>query len=118
LVVDDNRDGADSVVLLLEAWGHAAVAAYSQQHALAIAPEFDPDVVLMDIGLPDANGFDVANALKRCCPDARMVALTGFTRADLVQRARTDGFADYVVKGSPPDRLKHVVETQCAAVDD
>jgi DNA-binding NarL/FixJ family response regulator len=71
----------------------------------------------MDIGLPGTNGFDVAKDLKRCCPHARMVAFTGFTRADLVKRARSDGFSDYVVKGAPPDRLKDVVEHQCA-IDD
>lgn len=114
LVVDDHRDGADSAVLLLEAWGHESRAAYSAEEALALAARFDPDIVLMDIGLPDANGFDVAKELKRVCPHARFVALTGFTRGDFVKRARTDGFADYVLKGTSPDRLRDVVDEQCA----
>ena len=115
LVIDDNRDAADSAVMLLRIWGHDGIAAYSAAEALEIGRRFEPDVVLIDIGLPGKSGFDVAQDLKRCCPNARFVALTGFTRADVARRARDEGFADHLVKPAELPVLKHVVEDQCAA---
>jgi CheY-like chemotaxis protein len=114
LVIDDERDGADSAVMLLRMWGHEAVAAYSPDEAIKIGREFQPDVVLVDIGLPRKNGFEVAKELKECCPGARFVALTGFTQADIVRRARQDGFSDHLIKPAQPSVLKRVVDDQCA----
>jgi CheY-like chemotaxis protein len=113
LVVDDHRDGADSAVLLLQMWGHDAIAAYTAEQALQLADSFDPDVVLMDIGLPGKNGFDVADQIRERCPGARLVALTGFTREHIVRRSREAGFDDHLTKPADPAVLKDVVETQC-----
>ena len=113
LVVDDHRDGADSAVLLLLMWGHDAIAAYTAEQALQLAETFDPDVVLMDIGLPGKNGFDVAKQIRERCPAARLVALTGFTREHIVRRSRELGFSDHLTKPADPAVLKDVVETQC-----
>jgi CheY-like chemotaxis protein len=113
LVVDDHRDGADSAVMLLRVWGHDAIAAYSPQEALALARSFDPDVVLIDIGLPGKNGFDLGQELAQICPGVRLVALTGFTQADIVRRSREAGFASHLVKPVPPPVLKDVVDSQC-----
>ena len=113
LVVDDHRDGADSAVLLLQMWGHDAIAAYTAEQALQLAETFDPDVVLMDIGLPGKNGFDVAKQIRERCPAARLVALTGFTREHIVRRSRELGFDDHLTKPADPAVLKDVVATQC-----
>ena len=113
LVVDDHRDGADSAVLLLQVWGHDAVAAYTAEQALKLAESFDPDVVLMDIGLPRTDGFEVAKQIKERCPGAKMVALTGFTREHIVRRSKEAGFAEHLTKPADPAVLKDVVETQC-----
>ncbi len=114
LVVDDHRDAADSTVMLLETWGHEAVAAYSAQQCIVLARVFNPEIVLMDIGLPGKNGFDCKRELEEHCPGARVVALTGFTQADIVRRSRNDGFVDHLLKPADPSELKDVVDHQCA----
>jgi CheY-like chemotaxis protein len=114
LVVDNDRDTADSVVILLQYWGHEAMAAYSPEQAIAAARVFDPDVVLMDIGMPGRDGFDVAKEVRSLCPDARVVAVTGFTQADMVRRSREAGFADFLGKPAEAKDIKAVVDTQCA----
>ena len=88
LVVDDERVTADSCVTLLQVWGHEAEAAYSAEDAISKATALDPDVVLMDIAIPDMNGFDLANELRRYCPTAKFVAITGLAPADIVRRWR------------------------------
>ena len=69
LVVDDNRDAADAAVMLLEMWGHEAMTAYSAAECIAVAKMFNPDIVLMDIGLPDKDGFAVKRELEDHCPE-------------------------------------------------
>jgi len=114
LVCDDNRDAADAAVTLLQIWGHQAMTAYSAAQCIAVAKVFNPDIVLMDIGLPGKDGFAVKRELGEYCPAARIVALTGFTQADIARQARNDGFADHLTKPVEADELKHVVDDQCA----
>jgi CheY-like chemotaxis protein len=114
LVVDDNRDAADSAVMLLHIWGHEAVAAYTGTQCLQTAKSFDPDVVLMDIGLPGRDGFEVKEELEQICPGVRVVALTGYTQADIKRRTRAEGFAGHLVKPVEPPELKNAVNEQCA----
>ena len=65
LVVDDERDAADTAIVLLQLWGHEAEAAYSAEDAISKAIAFDPDVVVMDIAMPVMNGFDLAKELRQ-----------------------------------------------------
>ena len=81
LVVDDERDNANTIVSLLQLWGHEAEAAYSGEDAISKALTLDPDVVLIDIVMPEMNGFDLAKELRQVCPGAKFLALTGFTRS-------------------------------------
>ena len=113
LVVDDNHDAADAAVMLIQTWGHEAMAAYSGAQCVAIAKEFNPDVVLMDIGLPDKDGFAVKLELEKHCPAARVVALTGFTQADIVRQSRSAGFAYHLAKPVEADELKDVLDQHC-----
>ena len=115
LVVDDNQDAADAAVILLQSWGHEAVAAYSGTECIAIATHFDPDVILMDLGLPDRDGFAVRERVAGICPGARVVALTGYSQADIVRRTREAGFADHLTKPVGAPELVNTVEEQCAA---
>ena len=115
LVVDDERDNANSVVMLLQLWGHEAEAAYSGEDAIAKALTLDPDVVLIDIVMPEMNGFDVLKELRRLCPEAKYLALTGFTQADIVRRSRDAGFAKVLFKPATARELKDAVDTECAA---
>ena len=84
------------------------------ESAVSGLPPRNVDVVLMDIAMPVTNGFDVAKSLRECCPDARIVALTGFAPADIVRRTRQAGFADCVIKPAQPEVLKQVVDDQCS----
>ena len=98
MVVDDNHDVADSAVMLLHGWGHEAIAVYSGEECIAKARDFDPDVILMDIGLPGLDGFEAKDQLEQVCPGVRVVALTGYTQADIRRRARDKGFAGHLLK--------------------
>jgi CheY-like chemotaxis protein len=115
LVVDDERDTADTAVILLRLWGHEAEAAYSADDAMSKAFELDPDVVLIDLVMPEVNGFDLAKQLRRVCPEAKFVAITGFTRADIIRRSREAGFAKVLLKPAPAKVLKEAVDSECAA---
>lgn len=113
MVVDDNHDVADSSVMLLHSWGHEAIAVYSGEECVAKAKDFDPDVILMDIGLPGHSGFEVKERVEKVCPGVRVVALTGYTQADIVRRARTEGFAGHLLKPVQGAELKKAVKEQC-----
>jgi CheY-like chemotaxis protein len=115
LVVDDERDTADTAVMLLRLWGHEAEAAYSADDAMSKAFDLDPDVVLVDLVMPETNGLDLAKELRAVCPDAKFLAITGFTRADIVRRAHEAGFERVLLKPAPASVLQQVVESECAA---
>jgi CheY-like chemotaxis protein len=115
LVVDPERQAADSSVTLLELWGHQAEAAYSAEDAVAKAKTLDPDVILLDVGIAFSNGVDLSNELRQSCPAAKFVALTGFTQDDIVRRSRNAGFAKVLFKPTPVRNLKEAVESQCDA---
>jgi PAS domain S-box-containing protein len=112
LVVDDNRDLATSTAALLELWGHAAHVVYNGNEVLGAVQTFRPDVVLLDIGLPEVNGFDVAQRI-RAEPDlsgVRLIAMTGYGQDRDRQRARAAGFDSHLVKPVQPEALRGVVE--------
>ena len=100
LIVDDNVDAADSLALVLELDGHVTKAVYSARDALEQAVVFGPDVVLLDIGLPEMDGYEVARrvrALTRLA-DIKLVALTGYGQVEDLRRAEDAGFDDHLVK--------------------
>ena len=100
LVVDDNVDAAASLATLLTFQGHEAEAVYNGKDALKRVSAFDPDVVLLDIGLPEMDGYELAKRL-RAMPQlegVRLVALTGYGQADDRERAIAAGFDDHLVK--------------------
>jgi CheY-like chemotaxis protein len=105
LIVDDNRDAADSLALLLQLNGHEVRTAYGGEEALEIAAAYDADFVLLDIGLPTINGYEVARRLRRQGFTSQLVALTGYGQPEDVRRARDAGFDGHVVKPVDPDRL-------------
>ena len=115
LVVDEDRHNADTKVILLHLWGHEAEPAYSAEDAIAKARAMDPDVVVIDLGRPAMSGFDLANELRRCCPDAKLVAITAFTETDIVRRSRLAGFERVLSKPTPAKRLQEAVQDECAA---
>jgi signal transduction histidine kinase/CheY-like chemotaxis protein len=98
LVVDDNVDAANSLAQLLELEGHATEAVYGGREALRRAPTFAPDIVLLDIGLPEVDGYEVARRLRADGSTALLVALTGYGQAEDVRRAHRAGFDAHVTK--------------------
>ncbi len=100
LVVDDLAASADTLKMLLEMQGFEVLIANEGPTALRIAAEFRPDVVLLDIGLPGMNGFEVAHRLRAlaCCSDALLIALTGYGEAESRSRSAAAGFDFHMVK--------------------
>ena len=107
LVVDDNHDAADLLAEYLEALGHTTRVAYDGGAALAVADEFQPDLVMLDIGLPVMDGYEVARNLRqrRSSPELRLVALTGYGQESDRQRALEAGFDAHLVKPLSVHRL-------------
>ena len=100
LIVDDNRDSADSLAMLLDMQGHVTQAVYSGKEALDRIGPFRPDVALLDLGLPEMDGYEVARRLRaeRRLDGIRIVALTGYGQTDDRERTRAAGFDDHLVK--------------------
>jgi two-component system CheB/CheR fusion protein len=100
LVVDDNADSADSVAAILEASGHDVQVAYSAQKALEMAVEYQPDIMLLDIGLPDMDGYQVAKHLRQTpeLREMRLIAITGYGQESDRERSREAGFDEHMVK--------------------
>lgn len=100
LVVDDNKDAADGLAVLLRLMGHDVQAVNSGRAALEVAGERPPEVVLLDIGLPEMDGLEVARRLRQevHLNNALLVALTGYGQEDLRVRIQEAGFNAHLVK--------------------
>jgi CheY-like chemotaxis protein len=100
LVVDDNRDAADTLSMLLEVLGHRAQVAHDGHAALDAVLDFRPQVVFLDIGMPGMSGYDVAEAIRndRRFDQPLLVALTGWGSEDDRVRTRAAGFDLHLTK--------------------
>lgn len=97
-VVDDNSDVVIMLCALIERMGHECRTAQSGHEALQLAAAYDPDVVLLDLGLPDITGYDVARELRASGSKARIVAVTGWGRPDDIARSRAAGMDAHFTK--------------------
>jgi signal transduction histidine kinase len=111
LVVDDNRDSAMSLSLLLELDGHDVRRAYDGLEALEIAEDFRPEVTLLDIGMPRLDGYGAARELRRrdWAKGSLLVALTGWGQQEDKRMAREAGFDHHMVKPVDPDALRRLL---------
>jgi signal transduction histidine kinase len=98
LIVDDNTDAADSLAMLLQMEGHTAQPVYGPKEALERATAFNPEVILLDIGLPGMDGYEVARRVRASGSRAQLVALTGYGQFEDVERAQAAGFDAHLVK--------------------
>jgi PAS domain S-box-containing protein len=116
LVADDNRDAADSLAMLLSLARHDVRVAYSGREAVALARTFRPDVALLDIGMPELDGYDVARALRKESWGANvwLVALTGWGQEEDKQRACDAGFDHHLTKPVDPETLEVLLTTDSA----
>jgi len=111
LVVDDNRDSAESMALLLRLAGHTTSLAYDGRDALEFATVQAPDVVVLDIGLPGMDGYEIARRL-RALPQTRdslLIALTGYGQEEDLRRSRAAGFNEHFIKPVDIDLLLRTV---------
>ena len=113
LVVDDNEDAADSLAMLLSAYGDAVRIAYDGEQAVELDSAFLPDVVLLDIGLPKLSGYDVARHIRATRgPEPLVVAITGWGQQEDRERARAAGFDHHFTKPVDLDRLMELVDRE------
>jgi CheY-like chemotaxis protein/two-component sensor histidine kinase len=113
LVVDDNSDAATMLIMMLQMFGHGAKAAYSAQTALKTAAEYAPDCIVLDIGLPDMNGYEVAQHLRQLpqTKDVWLIAMTGYGQDSDRQRSLEAGFDHHLVKPVDPQHLQNLLLT-------
>ncbi len=111
LVVDDDGDFLEGLQTLLEIDGHTVRACASASSTIAAAPEFMPQVTLLDLSLPDADGFTVARRLRKEDPHREMllVAMSGFGGPDIVQRAHEAGFDHHLLKPISFDSIRELM---------
>ncbi|HEV8362093.1 MAG TPA: ATP-binding protein [Gemmatimonadaceae bacterium] len=111
LVADDNRDAAESMSMLLRMMGNEVRTVHDGVQAVEEAAAFRPDVVLLDIGMPRLNGYDVARAIREQRWGAGMVlvALTGWGQDDDIHRADEAGFDQHFTKPVNPAALERLI---------
>ena len=113
LVVDDNRDAAESLAVLMELWGHEVKRAYHGSDAIELSADYRPEVIFLDIGLPGMDGHEVAARL-RASPEtagAALIAVTGYGQEEDRRRSQRAGFDQHLVKPVSPDRLHSLLKS-------
>lgn len=113
LIVDDNIDAADSLARLLKLKGHKTEAVYNAHKALERVKIFLPDVVLLDIGLPDIDGYGVARQMREDGSANILIALTGYGTTEDIEQARAAGFNHHLTKPVSLTELERVLEELC-----
>jgi signal transduction histidine kinase len=110
LVVDDNRDAADTLSTLLRALGVTVASAYSGRAALDAVATFAPDIVLLDIGMPDMDGYETSRRIRaQYANDVTLVALTGWGQDEDLRQSRAAGFDHHLVKPPDIERLRKIL---------
>ncbi|MDB5838422.1 MAG: Signal transduction histidine kinase [Herminiimonas sp.] len=107
MIVDDNADAAQTMAAFLEATGYRVCVAYDGHAAIAMARDETPHVFLLDIGLPDMDGYELARSLRAQAHSAGsvLIALTGYGQAEDQERSRSAGFDHHLTKPADPARL-------------
>jgi CheY-like chemotaxis protein/two-component sensor histidine kinase len=111
LIVDDNRDSADTLGSLLRTLGAIVAVVYTGHAALEAVDTFDPEAVILDIGMPEMDGYDVARRI-RSRPDRAhllLIALSGWGQNHDKEQARTAGFDHHIIKPPDIDALRRLV---------
>jgi CheY-like chemotaxis protein/two-component sensor histidine kinase len=111
LVVDDNRDAAETLAALLSELGATVTIAESGPAALQILETFQPEAVLLDIGMPEMDGYEVSRRIRATPGNRRvlLIALTGWGQEDDVRRSRAAGFDHHLVKPPDVDKLRDLL---------
>ncbi|HVF17114.1 MAG TPA: ATP-binding protein [Steroidobacteraceae bacterium] len=110
LVVDDNRDAAESLSMLLEMKGHEVRRAYDGENALLLAEDFRPEMVLLDLGMPKMNGYEACRRIRDHAWGTQMtlIAVTGWGQEDDRRKSTAAGFDGHLVKPVDPETLEEL----------
>jgi CheY-like chemotaxis protein len=108
LEADDNRDGAETMSMLLQLSGHEVYLAHSGAEALDVARRERPDIAVLDIGMPDLNGYEVAERIRHEAwgESIKLIAVTGWGQAEDKRRALAAGFNHHLTKPVDPSQLE------------
>jgi CheY-like chemotaxis protein len=112
LVVDDNKDVADSLCMLLRLWGYDCRAAYDGQAGLRAASDHRPDCIILDIAMPGIDGYTLAQKV-RAVPGlsrVKLIALSAFSDEAHLQRSRESGFDLHLIKPTTPMEIKRLMD--------
>jgi len=118
LVVDDNPDAADTLVTLIQYWGHESRAVYDPRSAFQAAEEFAPDCFVLDIAMPGMDGYELARQLRER-PEhhqAKLVAVTAFSNEPHQSRLRDAGFDHHLTKPADPGELERLMNMLAQAL--
>jgi CheY-like chemotaxis protein len=112
LVVDDNVDLVEMLSMVVEAAGHHVRKAFDGRSGISAALEYQPDLILLDVGMLDMKGTEVAKELRRHreVAGARIVALTGWGQAEDRQRTADAGFDDHLTKPAAPEQIRRLLD--------
>ncbi len=113
LIVDDNRDGADSLAMMLRFLGNETRVAYDGEEGVRVAELYRPDVILFDIGLPKMNGYEACHTIRQQSwgRDRLIIAVTGWGQAEDRVRSKNAGFDHHLVKPVDPQALVELFQT-------
>jgi DNA-binding response OmpR family regulator len=110
LIVDDEPDMADTLAALVRHWGHDVCALYCAQAALDKVKNFHPDVMVIDISMPDIDGNQMAQAVRgRAGPQSLLVAVTGHSEDEIRAKSARAGFDHYLVKPYYLSELENIL---------
>jgi DNA-binding response OmpR family regulator len=114
VVVDDYVDATDTLALLLQMAGYEVLRSYAGADAIEKASAYHVDVVIIDLAMPEVDGYEVARQIRRreACKDALLIAVTGLVEERYRERARKAGFDYYFVKPVDFNVLREVVDSQ------
>jgi PleD family two-component response regulator len=118
LIVDDNRDGADALGMLIEELGNQVQVTYGGRQALEVASEYRPDLILVDLVMPDINGFDLVARLRQTSAFAqtKIVAVTGRKDEQFNIMAMKVGCNDVLVKPATLTVIKAVLASATPSI--
>ena len=115
MVVDDNRDAADSLAMMLEASGHDVRSVYDGREALQVFAEFQPHAAILDIGLPHVSGYELATQIRQQDARCALIAISGWGTDRDKEQARRWGFDTHLTKPADPHAVIALLERLCAA---
>jgi two-component system CheB/CheR fusion protein len=121
LIVDDHVDAATSMAMLIELMGHEVSIAYDGRSGIEAAQRLCPDVLLLDLGMPDMSGYEVVRRLRGdaapMLAHMRIIALTGYGQASDRRMTQEAGFDHHLIKPVDPDQLEKLLRAEPASGD-